>query len=156
MEKYIFDVIMVVVGLLVSGNTYFMKRTLNNFEKKQGNNSNKIEELEGNFNNYKLNNNKETEEGFKKLIDTINSKMDMVQKEITAKIDTIESKNENQVRRLQEQQEKLSKEIYTFREHVARNYTKQEDFSSETRDINKKLDSVYGVVKNIEGFLQKK
>lgn len=76
-------------------------------------------------------------------------------KSIGDKIDLLSERNDKQMAKLADDQSNLEKEFYAFKENVAKNYTKQEDFSSQTRDINKKLDNISAGMNKIFGQLSK-
>lgn len=78
-----------------------------------------------------------------------------LQKNIGDKIDSLSDRNDKQMTKLADDQSKLEKEFYEFKENVAKNYTRQEDFSSQTRDINKKLDNISAGMNKIIGQLNK-
>jgi undecaprenyl pyrophosphate synthase len=156
MEEYLFEVAMVVFGFLVATSSFFGKRTLNNIEKNQSKHDKRIEEMEKQFLSYQLDHEVESKKNDDELVNTIINKMDSVQNEITKRIEVIESKSEKQIQRLWDEHNNLSKDFHEFKEHIAINYTEKDDFSSQTRDINKKLDNVYGQVSKIVGMLEQK
>lgn len=125
MNEWIFWLVTAGVGLAISTVGFFIKRTLDNLETNQKNLSKQMLD-------FQAEQTKSTEAFQEKILDKI------------------ETKNEG----LNDKIDQVSNDLLKFKEHVALNYTKQEDFTSETRDINQKLDKVYASTSKIEGMLE--
>lgn len=121
-------------GFLLTTVGFFIKRTLNKIESNQTKTFEAIQKSEI-----------ESEERYEKFADTISEKLDK-----------FADKTDKQINRIADDQSRLEKEFYEFKENVAKNYTKQEDFSSQTRDINKKLDNISAIMNKIEGKIDGK
>lgn len=91
----------------------------------------------------------------KRTLTKLEEGQENLQKTISSKIDSLADNTEKRLSKFAEDQGNLEKELYKFKEDVAKNYTKQEDFSSQTRDINNKLDSISAGMNKIMGQLIK-
>ncbi len=127
------------MGLII----FFLKRSLNQFEISIKENKEEIEKQRTEFVNYKLNSLKELQEVMENQTKTISNL-----------ITTNNQHLENKLVEVERDVKVIEKEFNSFKQYVATSYTKQEDFSATTRDVNKKLDEVYGAVKELSGLLK--
>lgn len=91
----------------------------------------------------------------KRTLSKSEENLEKLSETISKKIDNMANKTDERLDKFAEDQEKLKKEFYDFKADVASNYTKQEDFSSQTRDLNIKLDSISAGMNKIIGQLDK-
>lgn len=132
-------------GFLLTLVGFFLKRTLNKIETNQ---NNMFETIKANEKN--------NVDRYTKLASENEERYDKFSDDIGKKLDKFADKTDKQIAKIADDQSKLEKEFYEFKENVAKNYTKQEDFSSQTRDINKKLDNISAVMNKIEGKIDGK
>lgn len=91
----------------------------------------------------------------KRTLGKLEEGQENLSKTIGDKIDKMAKNTEERLSEFAEDQKNLEKELYKFKEDVAKNYTKQEDFASQTRDINNKLDNISAGMNKIIGQLDK-
>lgn len=150
MQQYIFWGITtaVMIGIGIIG--FFLKRTLDDVVKTNEKNALHMQKVEDDFNTYKVDNKVE----FQETINMFIEKLDALKKEVTSQIESIEEKNLCKITKLEESLKEYADKFYDFKEQVAKTYTKNEDFSSYTRDLDQKLDRISSGVNKISGILE--
>ncbi len=140
MDINIIDLVLTTgMGLL----TFFAKRSLASFDNITSENSKAIEELEKNQVKYEIASNKNLQDAF-----------DRQTKELGRLIQENNKLLLSQISETRVNVKELEKELSEHKQDVAGNYIKQDDFNEVTRGINKKLDIVYGEVKELNGHFK--
>lgn len=150
MNQYIFWGISTVVMIAVGVIAFFLKRTLDDVVKTNDKNAEHMQKVEDDFKNYKVDNKVE----FQNTINLFIDKLDALKKDVTSQIDSIEEKNIGKINKLEDSLKEIADKFYDFKEQVAKTYTKNEDFSSYTRDLDQKLDRISSGVNKISGILE--
>ncbi len=151
-EDYVFEL---AISLGIGTIVFFLKRTLNNITSALSKNDKKIRAIEDDFNSHKVEQLQEMQEEFREQTKSISNLVLEIQTNVTNQISAIEEKHDSEIKEVKGDLKSVVKELNEFKAYIGEKYTRQEDFASQTRDINKKLDDVYGGVQELKGILSK-